>query len=152
MKIIAACLMALLLGSCRQANDRPRSEASRSAMATNTQLDRIMDDYEKADNPYYHKSEFEFRGPLTVAQVETELLEMYKEVLQGREDVPDLSVELVNADLGPDWREIKSAYRDGDALYFFTSDERSWAELRGERGYVLIRDNKVVGVLITDIN
>lgn len=70
-------------------------------------------------------------GPLEVSNEEYKLIEGYYE---GDENY------------------FKNEYRDGDELYFFMSDDLSWAYLRGRKGYVLIRDNKVANWFITTIN
>ena len=51
-----------------------------------------------------------------------------------------------------DWVRLRSNYREGDEFYFFRSDERSWAYLRGGEGYILIRGNEEVGRIVTSMN
>jgi len=89
---------------------------------------------------------WEIRGPLTVAQVEQESLEELRK--SQREDVPPVPFGFIN----DRWNELKSQYEEGDELYFFRSDKRSWLDLCGEQGYVLIRKNELLDLLVTVIN
>jgi hypothetical protein len=95
-------------------------------------------------NAYAHEggSRYAIRGPLTVAQVEQELV-------GGPLDAGHTTG---NTDFDRKWEEIKNTYANGDELYFFTSDRRTWGRLAGRRGYVLIRENKVVAWLVTFLN
>lgn len=101
----------------------------------------------KIMNAHGHKSgrRYQVRGPLTIAQVERELFGMPLDS-NGGAGTPD------SADLKKAWEGIRNNYRDGDELYFFRSDKRSWARLSGSQGYVLIRQSTVVDVLTTLLN
>ena len=43
-------------------------------------------------------------------------------------------------------------YKEGDEIYFFKSDDRSWAYLLGIEGNILVRGNKVIDMYITGMN
>lgn len=90
---------------------------------------------------------YRVRGPLTIAQVETEFFGKPLDSL-SRTGISE------NTDPGyMEWEQImKSNHRDGDELYFVTSDKRSWARLAGWRGYVLVRGNELVAVFTTAVN
>ena len=96
--------------------------------------------------------DFEIRGPLTVAEVEEELAEFYKELAELRRNTSDSPLRIDDIDLGEAWRRLKSTYRDGDELYFFTSDESSWAEFNGMKGYVIVRQNQFVDWTVIAFN
>ena len=144
MKMIVISLMAVLVCSCRQAIDSTVPESSQG------ELCKMMDEYLKVESPDYAREyEFEFRGPLTITQVEAKLAEDHR-------DDPDLVRKGVVGGpprfVHPDWIELKSKYRDGDAFYFFRSDERSWAELMGEQGYMIVHNKRISATLVTLIN
>lgn len=109
------------------------------------EIGRILRKYWSAGNSDYSKRRFHARGPLTIAQVETELFG--KPLDWGDTSGTDQSTELDKI-----WAKIKSNYKTGDELYFFTSDKRSWDKLMGQRGYVVIRGTEVVNVLVTFMN
>jgi len=85
----------------------------------------------------------EIKGPLTIEEVEKESLDELSK--SSRKDIPKVPFGFNN----DNWNEFKSKYNDGDELYFFTSDEKSWSGLYGREGYALIRNEKVVLVIIT---
>lgn len=88
---------------------------------------------------------YQLRGPLTIAQVEKELF--------GRPFDPNyLTGTSRNPDFDRLWQQIRSDYRKGDELYFADSDKRSWRQLNGRRGYVLIRQNRIIYTITTFIN
>jgi hypothetical protein len=92
-----------------------------------------------------HGHQYKVRGPLTIAQLETELF--------GRPlDSRDIAGISASADFLKAWGQFRESYETGDEFYFVDSDERSWAQLTGWRGYVLIRKNEVVGSLTTFLN
>jgi len=109
------------------------------------QIGRILTRYWSVGNSDYSKRNFHARGPLTVDQVETELFG--KPLDSGDTSGTNKSTELDKA-----WTRIKSNFKTGDELYFFTSDKLSWQRLMGQRGYVVIRGTEVVNVLVTFMN
>jgi len=50
------------------------------------------------------------------------------------------------------WNKFKKEHKEGDELFFFSSDSMSWAYLRGRAGYILIRNNKIVNRIVTKMN
>jgi len=95
---------------------------------------------------------WEIRGPLSIDQFEKELIELYEEASTIRKKVYNLNEKFENSEIGTDFARFKSQYKKGDEIYFFKSDKRSWIDLCGEEGYVLIRKNKFVDRLVTAIN
>jgi hypothetical protein len=90
----------------------------------------------------------EVRGPLSVAEVEQEaLIDTLCEIAEYHDmrSIPRLPFAYIN----DAWEELKSEVRAGDLIYFFTSDEESWWALCGREGYALIRDGKVVAMIVT---
>jgi hypothetical protein len=65
-------------------------------------------------------------------------------------------------DLGPDpvpfgfinkeWRELLAQMQEGDELWEFESPPETWENLAGRQGIALIRDCKVVAVIVTLMN
>ena len=51
--------------------------------------------------------------------------------------------------INSDWEALKSSYRDGDCLIHFRTGEESWKSLYGREGYLLIREGKIIGIIIT---
>jgi hypothetical protein len=91
------------------------------------------------------RRQYQVRGPLTVAQVERELF--------GRPLDPNrVTGASGNPDFDKAWQKIRSNYEKGDELYFVESDRGSWRRLNGRRGYVLIRQNRIVDGLTTFLN
>jgi hypothetical protein len=137
-KIILFCLAvistALLACSYHQVIETIHS------MKRRAEVRRIMSAYAPDSGCRY-----KIRGPLAVAQVEHEL---FGHPLNADGTTPPSE----STDFDQTWEKIKNVYGDGDELYFFTSDKRSWRRLNGSRGYVLIRENKVVAWLTTFLN
>jgi hypothetical protein len=171
MKIIIVCILALLISSCRQtvnSSDSMDSNSkkddvttsvqtvngynsmdSNSIMKRNNRLSKIMDDYSKAGNPYYMKYEYEFEGPLNIAQVEEKLIKSYNESSKRRREIYGVIEKFEDSDAGEAWAQIKSKYRDGDELYFYKGIAKpSWSRYAG---YVLIRENNVVAKIVTSM-
>lgn len=94
---------------------------------------------------------FEVRGPLSIAEVETEeLIELLFDIAlyHDKRSIPRLPFAYMN----DAWQAFTGQIRTGDLIYFFTSDKASWRGLFGREGYALIRDGKVVNVLITALS
>jgi hypothetical protein len=91
------------------------------------------------------RRQYQVRGPLTIAQVERELF--------GRPLDPNrVAGASGNPDFDKAWQKIRDDYERGDELYFVESDMSSWRRLNGRRGYVLIRQNRIVDGLTTFLN
>jgi len=180
MKNALVCLMMILACSCRQPDDNSRVDGSAEVVARHEAVLRIMRDAYVRDleknahrmtpvarnelrrlqrDGYAEASArdgdpifvipgrgWKIRGPLTVAQVEQESLDQLNK--SGRTDIPPGPFGFI----GDDWVRLRSNYREGDEFYFFRSDERSWAYLRGGEGYILIRGNEEVGRIVTSMN
>ena len=137
-KLLIVCLSAVLM-AVLAFSYRPLIKGCHS-MARRGEVRKVMNEYWKLTG-----STFQVKGPLTIAQVE--------EMLFGTPwDSEDTIRTYESTNLGKVWVSIKTRYKGGDELYFFTSDERSWAELNGQRGYALIRKNQVVDLLVTFMN
>ena len=109
------------------------------------EIGRILEQQWAFGNSEYSKRHFQVIGPLTIAQVETELF--------GKPLDSDYATRTnQRTDFDKVWAEFKSNYKTGDELYFFTTDNRSWDRLMGQRGYVVIRSREVVDSLVTFMN
>jgi hypothetical protein len=50
------------------------------------------------------------------------------------------------------WRDLLSRIECGDELWLTTSSDEEWEALRGVEGILLVRNEKVVGSIITAFN
>ncbi len=114
---------------------------------------KILSELRKMKKDYYYESSdpnvpsipgpgwgWAIRGPLTIAQVERESFETHQ--IRKFPDVPQVPFGYEN----DKWNKLKSQYKDGDEFYFFSLDPRSSPSYYGTSGYVLIRDNQIVGL------
>ena len=84
----------------------------------------------------------DIRGPLTIEKVE-------KESLDGlSENTQKVPFGLNNKR----WLEFKDKYQESDEIYFYVSDKTSWERLSGSQGYVLIRNDQVIAMIVTMTN
>jgi len=88
----------------------------------------------------------EIRGPLTIAEVEKASLEEISR--SPHKDIPYAPFGLMNYE----WNQFKSKYKEGDELYYFASDQKSWSAMEGCKGYATIRKNQLIGVIITEVS
>ncbi len=112
---------------------------------------KVLSELRKMKKDYYYKSSdgnipdipgpaWIIEGPLTIEQIEQESFERIK--TSSRSDVPQVPFGFEN----DKWNKLKSQYKDGDEFYFFALDPRSSPSYYGTSGYVLIRDNQIVGL------
>ena len=50
------------------------------------------------------------------------------------------------------WNDILSKYRDGDEFWEYSSDNESWQLGMGQAGLVLLRNNRYVDGIVTEMN
>ena len=145
MKTMGLGVVLMLLCSCHQTTSR--SIAGRAP----SELQELMAAYLKEKDQWYGSfSQYEFRGPLTIEQIEQERTPPWINVteIKRRTDVPHLPFGF-----GYDrWVEFKQEYGPGDELYFFTTQKRSWEYLMGSEGYLLLRKDKIVRTILARIN
>jgi hypothetical protein len=103
-----------------------------------------QEEVRKLVSSYLHNTGIDIvRGPLPVREVQKELVEDAKRASSGGDRViPG----------GPEWKHLTAKLKQGDELYFYKTDLKSWAYLRGRGGYVAIRGNEVIGSLLTFMN
>ena len=134
MKIAAICLLVVLTCSCHQAADGSAS------MHRRDELSKIMDEYLQRLDPYHKKGTgvFEFRGPLTIEQVEEELIERYEAHAQPvGERPPEASSHFP----GSSWTKLKGKYAEGDELYSCLDKEK--CGVSQSYWYVLVRGHSI---------
>ncbi len=129
MKFTSVCLLAILACSCREAGNSPTPGQPEATMERREEVRKVISNY------LHHANVDIVRGPLTVGDVRKELAEVGRKLGEV-----------------PGWTELKPKLQQGDELYFYKTDLRSWAELRGREGYVAIRGNEVIGSLLTFMN
>jgi hypothetical protein len=90
------------------------------------------------------------RGPLTVADIEQRELQFILDLI-AELGIPDWT-RVPFRGLEEDWLGFKKQMRAGDLIYYFTTDDIDWRLLTGAEGYVLIREGKVVDMIVTGIS
>jgi hypothetical protein len=138
--IAAAAAVFVVACSCRWFTDGSPSAKRRDQVANIVKA-------------YYHRTgcAFHARGPLTIEQVERELIERY-EASRRENDGSDVRRGFWETRVAQDWAKIKDGLRGEDELYYFISNRASWARLSGLEGYVVIRGDAVVDVFCTAIS
>ena len=139
--LLLGCVATLLMCPPRPDVSSPRATARRRAQVAELVKARFRGQYG-----------FEVRGPLTLTQFADELKESYAKWLELARQVGDQNAELVSSSVKSKCDRITLLTREGDELYFFTSDRRSWGELAGKDGYVLVRKDKIVDLIIRNSN
>jgi len=146
MRFGLACLSVVLAFSCCRKTDGLVSRDSGHMPKRQAQIGDVMRDH------YGRNYAFEIRGPLTIAQFEAELIRSYEELAKIRQSAHGATVAFEDSGTGKSCARLKGQYQDGDELYFFKSDRRSWRDLEGREGYVLIRRGKMADMMVTAIN
>jgi hypothetical protein len=145
MKLTAGCLtIALVCSACQKGTSDLKNPDG--AQKRRAEIGQIIKDH------YESKYGFEVRGPLTVAELEKESSESYKAVAEIKRKVYGKVEEFDGSEMGRACAELKTVFKDGDELYFFTSEMQAWGELVGTEGYVLIRKNKIAHMIVTAVN
>jgi hypothetical protein len=85
------------------------------------------------------------RGPLTKEQVEQEVPQ--KPDSSGINDSNAVTKRIIEQ-----WKEFLNQYREGDEFYFHKTNSRTWGNLGGGEGYILIRKNECLGQFLTRFN
>jgi hypothetical protein len=131
--------------------DRPASEVAASTWRKDPRLSKAVNAYWKSEYPPSDEEELKSRGPLTVAEVEAELVELYDWATEGAEEIYGSVDEFEDSDWGRRWARLKAKCEPGDGFYRFLASNTRYPEVLTE-GYVLVRDGKVVQELVTSIN
>ena len=97
-------------------------------------------------------SGWEIRGPLSIDRFKAEMMEMYEESLEARNEVYDNNKSFEDSEISKDIARFERQYQEGDEIYFFRSSERSWVFLCGSEGYIFIRKNQIMDKIVTAIN
>ncbi|TLS75751.1 hypothetical protein FE236_08360 [Mariprofundus erugo] len=87
----------------------------------------------------------EFSSPLTVEEAEKRtMVNMNKD---GKSTMVPFGA------FNNEWNELKANYeKNGGCLIYFITEKRSWASFSGRAGYLLIKDGKVIGSIVTEMN
>ena len=80
-----------------------------------------------------------------ISVAEAEEKNMVKDERLGNEAIP---FGLINYQ----WVKLLSQMQDGDELFSFRSDDRSWARLAGTEGIALVRGKEIVDEIVTCMN
>lgn len=77
-------------------------------------------------------------GPLAVDEIERRHLVGEKQLPFGR--------------IHDQWIRLKASVRSGDCLFSFETDEESWKQLSGRKGYILVRDGVPIDGIVYMLN
>jgi hypothetical protein len=146
MKTVIVCLVAILLFSGCRDSDSPGSGNHEATQKRRDEIARMVQEH------YGRKCGFEIRGPLTLAQLEREFREAHEEAAEIRRKVYGRVEEFGDSGGGRACAELKGLHREGDELYFFTSDLQSWGHRMGVEGYVLVRKNEIIDAIRTRVS
>lgn len=147
MKAEIAVLGVALVCSCGCRNDGSPSPGSDDMARRRNEVAQIV-------GTHYQGSDygFEIRGPLTPAQFEHELRQMHEEASEIKKKAYGVVEQFLDSGTGRSFSRLEKKRLSGDELYFFSSDTRSWSNLVGKEGYVLVRGNHLVDLIVTRIN
>jgi hypothetical protein len=139
MKIIMVCplYLALVCMSCRGSD--PNAQTGKAV-----QVDKMLQERYQS-----YPFTFRVRGPVPVTEFRESCVRAYEERCRLLRE-PATMFE--HSEPGRLWARLEAEYREGDALYFFRSDERSWGEMCGREGYVLIRNAMILDLIETKMN
>jgi len=65
--------------------------------------------------------------------------------------IPYVKNEVDNEDID-DWVKEQYDYQEGDRFFFFTSPDWWWDRLAGREGYLVMRESKLINIVITVLN
>jgi hypothetical protein len=128
MKATIVGLTMVLACSCQRVSDNSTPGRYEDTMERREEVRTVISNF-------FHSNIDTIRGPLTIREVQTELAKA------GRK-----------AEEVAGWRELKAKVKRGDGIYFYRTDAQSWKELRGQQGYVAVRNRDVIGSLLTRVN
>ena len=144
MRITVGCLIfTLTCMSCRGSN----KDGQKQETSTRTQVNRLLKEHCRG-YPY----NFEVRGPVALTEFREVYIKGYTEWAEHMKKMNRSVDTFENSSQGRECARLEAEYKENDELYFFRSDERSWSDLAGTEGYVLIRVGKVVDAVETRVN
>ena len=93
---------------------------------------------------------WEIEGSIDITKVLENLNEIREIAGLRNIDLEELRKDSINIKFS--WSEFARQYRDGDEIYRYKSDLRSWGNLMGEGGYLIIRNNKIIYRFVSEFN
>lgn len=120
-----------------QSSEEKTEEAGSTLSEKELRISKIISDY------FRMVFSVEIKGPMTIEEIEKESLDELSK--SSRQDIPKVPFGFMN----DRWNEFKSKHQDSDEIYYFISDKKSWGALGGRAGYVLIRNERIIDVIIT---
>ncbi len=157
MRIVIVCLIGISMClSCTTIDDsiKSRDETSK-VVKRQDEISKIMKDHYHSDLFNYG---FNIEGPFTIKQFKEHLVKRHIERFKINEENPGTKKELLDRIKEfADSQKVKDfihpmGSHKGNELYFFTSDLRSWNNLLGVEGYVIVYKNELVDEIVTAIN
>ena len=107
--------------------------------------------YEPEELSWFEENEWGVSEPLTVAEIESEAMrecEEYQRSPGARPDVPMVPFGFAN----DRWLEFKSKVQESDEIREIVAPPEYWSRLAGWKGFVLVREGKIVADMMTLIN
>jgi len=96
----------------------------------------------KPGDPFYMDEYIVYaKGPITVEEFDIEM---------GIND--EKIEEIKNERFKRELMHFRGNYKPNDEIFYFTSDEKSWGALIGTAGYIIVRENKIIAIIITCLN
>ncbi len=153
MKVIALCVVPVLICSCHPSTNSARSDGVVGTLARMDELNALFKEYQKRGNPYYVDRDFLFRGPLTIDQVQTELMAINRRTIEALRRMAPMAETSPDSGIPAYRSRIVSRYKPGDKLYFFASDpKRPEGNCELMEGYLLLRGNAVAEAFVWLMN
>jgi len=144
MRIAITCLILTLVSvSCRGSN----KDGQRGQTSTATQVSKLLKEYCRG-----YPFNFEVQGPVTLTEYRNGWIEGYEKWAERMRKDNRSPGTFEDSSQGRECARLETQYREGDELYFFRSEERSWSDLAGTEGYVLIRNGKIIDTVETRTN
>jgi hypothetical protein len=144
MRVLIGCFMLVLVLVCTSCRGHHTDGQGASKAA---QVHKLLKEECRG-----HPFSFEVRGPVAVMEFREVWVKGYDE-WAGRMRKHNRSPgTFEDSSQGREYARLAGQYREGDELYFFRSEARSWSDLSGTEGYVLIREDRIVDTVITGEN
>ena len=144
---LTAILAATVLSSCRPPGNDAGTRSARSEVRERDQVSKMLKDHYHS----FHQG-YEIRGPLTAVQLKEELTNRYEKGARVRKAVYGTTETFEESETGENFARLEAEHEAGGRIYFFRSDSDSWMHLSGIEGYVLVRGNELIDMIVTAIN
>lgn len=133
-------ILTLVCTSCR----RPADSTQVKGALTSAQVSKLVKERYRG-----YRFNFEIRGPLDFKEYKKGRVKAYETWAEHMRDVNRPAGTFEDSGVGRTCARFEAELKEGGELYFYRSEGRSWSELDGAEGYVLIRDGKIIDLMET---